>query len=176
MSLFQTWAVRCITEVETQMMSVQRIMDMSNIHSVTSSKNKTQIPEEYSNAGEAYHAYDNIANHNFNIQYTPKSDTALRSTKWPWEGNIQLKDVSMKYDPDSSQRILNNISLQVKAGTTLGIVGRTGSGKSSLLLTLFRLVEIEDGGRILIDGVDIRSVDLTALRSSLAIIPQNPVS
>ena len=154
------------------MMSVQRIMDMSNVHSLTSSNHVTHIPEEYSQAGEAYHAYNNTANQNFNIQYTPKSDIALRSTNWPWEGNIQLKDVSMKYDPDSSQRILNNMSLQVDAGTTLGIVGRTGSGKSSLLLTLFRLVEIEDGGRILIDSIDIRSVDLTTLRSSLATIPQ----
>lgn len=57
----------------------------------------------------------------------------------------------------------------------VGVVGRTGSGKSSLLLTLFRIVEIEMGGSIHIDSVDIRSVGLKALRESLSIIPQDPV-
>ena len=150
---------------------------MSNVPSATlNSNNRTKIPEEYSRAGEAYLAYGNAGNQNYTIQHTPTSDIALRSTSWPWEGNIKLEDISMKYDQESSQLILNNVSLSVNAGTTLGIVGRTGSGKSSLLLTLFRLVEIEAGGKISIDGVDIRSVDLKTLRSSLAIIPQNPVS
>jgi len=79
----------------------------------------------------------------------------------------------MRYNP-SAPLVLRNVTLGVPAGTTLGIVGRTGSGKSSLLLTLFRLVEIEGGGSIEIDGVDIRSLDLKSLRQSLAIIPQDP--
>jgi ABC-type multidrug transport system fused ATPase/permease subunit len=81
----------------------------------------------------------------------------------------------MRYNT-ASQLVLKGVTLTIPAGTTLGVVGRTGSGKSSLLLTLFRLVEIEgDGGRIEIDGIDVRSIDLEQLRRSLAIIPQDPV-
>merc|ERR1712157_49913 len=150
------------------------------------SQQKLLIPKEYSNPGEAiYHAYyynnNNLLNNNssssinYKMNFTPKNDIALRKTNWPWEGRIQLKNVSMKYDPLSIQYILRDISLTIPAGSTLGIVGRTGSGKSSLLLTLFRLVEIESGGMISIDNIDIRSVHLKTLRSSIAIIPQNPV-
>ena len=72
----------------------------------------------------------------------------------------------MKYSP-SSPLVLNQVSLYVPPGSTLGVVGRTGSGKSSLLLTLFRIVEIESGGSIEIDGIDIRSVSMEKLRDSL---------
>ena len=61
--------------------------------------------------------------------------------------------------------------LGVQGGMSCGVVGRTGSGKSSLLLTLFRLIDVT-AGRILIDGIDIASLGLDALRQQLAIIPQ----
>jgi ABC-type multidrug transport system fused ATPase/permease subunit len=69
---------------------------------------------------------------------------------------------------------LCQVSFEVQAGEKIGVVGRTGSGKSSLMLCLFRLVE-PAAGRIVIDGVDVSRIGLEDLRSQLSIIPQDPV-
>ena len=90
---------------------------------------------------------------------------------WPSKGEIVLKDVNLRYDRNS-EPVLKGISFQVKAGEKIGIVGRTGAGKSSLISMLFRLVEPE--GNIFIDGVDIKSLGLHELRSRISIIPQDP--
>lgn len=132
------------------------------------------MPKELSNPGDALKRLLPRKS-SFNGALAPAGESsALVHNGWPWRGNVQFSKVSMRYNP-SSPLVLDGVTLTVPAGTTLGVVGRTGSGKSSLLLTLFRLVEIEDGGKIEIDGVDLRSVSLKTLRQSLAIIPQDPV-
>jgi ATP-binding cassette subfamily C (CFTR/MRP) protein 1 len=93
--------------------------------------------------------------------------------QWPEQGEIVFKDVQVKYHPDADL-VLRGVSFSIKGGEKVGICGRTGAGKSSLLLTLFRLVPT-CAGRITIDGVDTTQVDLTKLRSRMAIIPQEPV-
>lgn len=67
--------------------------------------------------------------------------------------------------------VLREVSFHLPAGTSCGLVGRTGSGKSSLMLALFRLISV-DSGRILLDGIDVASIGLDGLRRQLAIIPQ----
>ncbi|KAG8782047.1 hypothetical protein FRC15_007633 [Serendipita sp. 397] len=93
--------------------------------------------------------------------------------QWPTTGQIDIKDISLKYRPELPL-VLKNISLQVKGGEKIGIIGRTGSGKSSLLSCLFRLVEL-NSGEIMIDGLDISKLGLDDLRSKIAIIPQDPL-
>jgi ABC-type multidrug transport system fused ATPase/permease subunit len=78
----------------------------------------------------------------------------------------------MRYRPELPL-VVDNFSLHIQAGERIGIVGRTGAGKSTILSTLFRLTELA-GGRILIDGVDISRIGLHELRTRLAIIPQDP--
>ena len=92
---------------------------------------------------------------------------------WPWFGAVTFRSVSMRYRP-GLPLVLRNVSFNVRAGDKVGIVGRTGSGKSSLLLLLFRLVEAARGV-IEIDGVDIASIGLGDLRARVSIIPQQPV-
>ena len=91
---------------------------------------------------------------------------------WPRDGKIEFTNVVLKYRPDLPS-VLKNLSFVVKAGEKVGIVGRTGAGKSSMSAALFRLVEICEG-KILIDDVDIATVPLSHLRSSLSVIPQDP--
>lgn len=91
---------------------------------------------------------------------------------WPNAGNIIFKNVCLKYRP-GTEIILNGLSFEAKAGEKIGVVGRTGAGKSTICLSLSRIVEIFDG-QILIDGIDIRKTDLAYLRSRITVIPQDP--
>ncbi|KAF6027753.1 hypothetical protein EB796_013942 [Bugula neritina] len=94
-------------------------------------------------------------------------------TGWPEEGSIVFNKVNVRYR-EGLPLVLKNISFKVKPQEKIGIVGRTGSGKSSLALVLFRIMEL-DGGSITIDGIDINTIGLEDLRSKLSIIPQDPV-
>ena len=93
---------------------------------------------------------------------------------WPTNGHVVIKNLCVRYRPDLPL-VLQNVSIDIPGGCKVGIVGRTGSGKSSLVLALFRLVEPEDGSHISIDGVDICSLGLQCLRSHLTVIPQDPI-
>ena len=91
---------------------------------------------------------------------------------WPTQGAITLRGVRMAYykGPD----VLRGLSFEVAAREKVGIVGRTGGGKTSLIAALFRIVELKEG-RIEFDGVDIATLGLHTLRSRLSVIPQDPV-
>jgi len=91
---------------------------------------------------------------------------------WPTHGAIEVQELSIRYRPEQPL-VLRGVSFSIGAGDKVGLVGRTGSGKSSMLLALFRMVEPE-GGRVTIDGVDTRTLGVQHLRSKMSIIPQDP--
>ncbi|CAJ2666220.1 unnamed protein product [Trifolium pratense] len=91
---------------------------------------------------------------------------------WPVAGKVEIYDLKIRYKPDGPL-VLNGITCTFKEGHKIGIVGRTGSGKSTLISSLFRLVE-PAGGKIIVDGLDISSIGLHDLRLSFGIIPQDP--
>ncbi|KAI8918715.1 P-loop containing nucleoside triphosphate hydrolase protein [Entophlyctis helioformis] len=94
-------------------------------------------------------------------------------TGWPATGAIEFKDVSMRYAPDLPL-VLKTVSFTIRDKEKIGVVGRTGSGKSSLMQVLFRMVE-PAGGDIVVDGFKTTDLGLQDLRSGLGIIPQDPV-
>ena len=102
-------------------------------------------------------------------------DTQLREAGWPQKGRIEFKDLTMRYRPEFNP-VLKKLSFSIEGKMKVGIVGRTGAGKSSVLQALFRIVEKDEqeGGRIEIDGIDTSEIGLNLLRESIAIIPQQP--
>ncbi|KAF0696712.1 Aste57867_12566 [Aphanomyces stellatus] len=91
---------------------------------------------------------------------------------WPHAGAIQFRDVAFRYR-EAMPLALHDINLDIEAGEKVGVVGRTGAGKSSLIMALFRMNELA-AGTITIDGIDTSAVGLHALRANVAIVPQTP--
>ncbi|GFN81907.1 multidrug resistance-associated protein 4 [Plakobranchus ocellatus] len=138
MGLFQ-WTVRQSTEMENQMISVERVIQY------------TCLPMEA------------------DLESTPDKKPP---PPWPTYGSIHAKDVSLQYSSTGPYAV-KNLSFDIRAAEKIGIVGRTGAGKSSLITTLFRMVEPQ--GTLLIDGINIHNIGLHDLRGAISIIPQDPV-
>lgn len=92
---------------------------------------------------------------------------------WPVDGRIQFIDTKMRYRP-GLPLVLKGLNISIPARSKVGVVGRTGAGKSTLMVALLRIVELASGS-IKIDGIDIKSLGLKKLRSIIAVIPQDPV-
>ena len=101
-----------------------------------------------------------------------KKDEQLEKENWPNEGKIKFENYSVRYRPNT-EIVLKNLNFSVNSKEKVGIVGRTGSGKSTICLCLFRILE-PYGGTIYIDGVDITTIGLDILRKNITIIPQDP--
>jgi len=104
--------------------------------------------------------------HSGNITYTepPK--------EWPSKGEIKMENVCFKYE-DDQPHVLSDLSFTVSGSEKIGIVGRTGAGKSSLISVLYRLAEPE--GHVVIDGISTKCIKLKDLRRKMSIIPQDPL-
>lgn len=112
-----------------------------------------------------------------NFQKVPSEDLpgeeVVPRTDWPSEGHIAFQNVSICYDLNSPP-VLQQITLAIPAGSKLGVCGRSGSGKSSLLLPILRMVEIQSGD-IYIDAVSLQSCPRDTVRDQVTVIPQEPV-
>ncbi|KAM7200841.1 hypothetical protein V8F20_005083 [Naviculisporaceae sp. PSN 640] len=103
---------------------------------------------------------------------------ALPPPDWPSAGGIEFTNLTATYAPQDEESrekdlVLNNVSLSIKPGEKIGIVGRTGSGKTSLIMSLFRILDLQSGN-ISIDGIDITSLPRQEIRSKLVGVPQHP--
>lgn len=98
---------------------------------------------------------------------------SLAHGRWPSQGRVSFKNVSARYRPELPT-VLNNLTIEVGASEKVGVCGRTGSGKSTLMLLLFRILEIDNGGSVTIDGINIATLGLSRLRRGIAMLPQDP--
>ena len=131
------WLVRMTSEVETNIVAVERIKEYS------------ETPQEAAWVNES--------------KPRPSSD-------WPQTGRVQFSNYQTRYRP-GLDLVLKGIDADIAGGEKIGIVGRTGAGKSSLTLSLFRIIEAA-AGNITLDGVRISDIGLHDLRSKITIIPQ----
>ena len=125
--------------------------------------------ERMSTSMESCDAYTHI------VQEAPlklKTDEMLIQNNFPKSGKIEFVNYSVRYRPDTKM-VLKDINILIQPGEKIGIVGRTGSGKSTLCLCLFRILEASSG-QILIDDIDISLIGLSLLRSIITVIPQDP--
>ncbi|XP_070326119.1 ATP-binding cassette sub-family C member 2 isoform X2 [Odocoileus virginianus] len=132
------WLVRMTSEIETNIVAVERITEYINVENEAPWVTDKRPPEG-----------------------------------WPSKGEIQFSNYQVRYRPELDL-VLRGITCDIKSTEKIGVVGRTGAGKSSLTNCLFRILEAA-GGQITIDGVDIASIGLHDLREKLTIIPQDPI-
>ncbi|XP_046746122.1 probable multidrug resistance-associated protein lethal(2)03659 isoform X4 [Diprion similis] len=146
------WGMRQSAEVANQLMSVERVIEY------------TQLPPE-PNLRDKGIIKKSKAKSTSQPPPPPPQD-------WPSHGCVRLTDVYMRYVEDEAP-VLKGLNLVIRPGEKVGIVGRTGAGKSSLISALFRLAKIE--GSMQIDDIDTGSICLEDLRARISIIPQDPV-
>ncbi|XP_048203673.1 ATP-binding cassette sub-family C member 10 isoform X2 [Perognathus longimembris pacificus] len=115
---------------------------------------------------------ERLEEYSCDLPQEPQGQPLQQDIGWLTQGRVEFQDVVLVYRP-GLPNALDGVTFCVHPGEKLGIVGRTGSGKSSLFLVLFRLME-PSAGQVLLDGVDTRQLQLAELRSRLAIIPQEP--
>ncbi|CAF3803663.1 unnamed protein product [Adineta steineri] len=133
------WLVRMTSDIETNIVSVERIDEYAKLQSEA----PWEIPEKKPPTG------------------------------WPTTGEIQIKNLSTRYR-ENLELVLKDLTVNIQPGEKIGIIGRTGSGKSSLCIALFRIIEPANG-EIIIDNIDIRQLGLHDVRSKITIIPQDAV-
>ena len=151
-------------------------------------KMERQLPKAsiiHSNAGELIRQSSQVENNMVSVERIKEYEDSLvheadwslpgdpNQEEWPTQGHIKLENLEMRYRK-GLPLVLKGVDLDIKPGEKVGIVGRTGSGKSSLTLSLFRINEASVGA-IKIDGKNIAEIGLGTLRSALTIIPQDPV-
>ncbi|KAI9716185.1 MAG: hypothetical protein M1828_000411 [Chrysothrix sp. TS-e1954] len=120
----------------------------------------------------AMNSAERVYQYGVNVDQEPPRKLQPVEDNWPNKGAVTFANADMRYRADLPL-VLNNLSMDIKGGERVGIVGRTGAGKSTIITSLFRMTELS-GGSITIDGHDISKLGLEDLRSRLSIIPQDP--
>ena len=156
------WTVRSFAQMEAGMNSTERILHYTN-----------NIPQERNSGLKTVNATNGGEN-------GENGGNGGDGGEWPTNGTLKVTNLKMRYRK-TTELVLKGVDFTIESGQRVGVVGRTGAGKSSLMLCLLRLVEPEsstesdtDAGPIVWDGVDTSKLDLHYLRTKIGIIPQTP--
>lgn len=176
------WTVRMASNLESQMVSVERVSSYSTGIAQEAAYEKSSDPwSSSSNSSSGRHITDisvaighDAADDDMSGDAGGRGIEMQNRESWPSKGVIEFRSVYLRYR-EGLPLVLNNCSFVIQSNEKIGVVGRTGAGKSSLVTALLRLVELEPHSHIYIDDVDISSLGLKALRSHVTVIPQDPV-
>ena len=169
------WAMRQSGELESSLISVERLMEYVDLPGIEAIDLALEDAGGAAPAGNATPAGG--ATPVGGAAPATAAAAAALDDAWPPAGALSLRGVSLSYRAGLAP-VLRGISFDVPAGARVGVVGRTGAGKSSLFLALLRLVEPSGAGGgsgIVLDGIDTASVPLSRLRRSVSVVPQEPV-
>eukprot|EP00049_Salpingoeca_infusionum_P013021 m.242611 g.242611 ORF g.242611 m.242611 type:complete len:1470 (+) comp15333_c1_seq3:97-4506(+) len=162
--LFQ-YTTRLSAEVEARFTSVERIHAYASATPQETGYSLSTSARRSSRLSITRHSYDDDDDHETNLVVPPPV--------WPADGAIEFLDVEARYR-QGTPLILRGLTLEIKGREKIGVVGRTGAGKSTIAMCLYRMMELSSG-QIKIDGIDISTVPSHHLRKKLSIIPQDPV-
>lgn len=167
------WLVRGAVDTEQFMASVERVLEYSD--HVRQEAPWTAGDEQGKAAAlVAASLADEAGDSTAAALWRRRADVGPPPPGWPAAGALEVKDLVMRYNQKHSEPVLKGVTFSVKGGERVGVVGRTGGGKSSLIQCIFRTVEAESG-TVSIDGCDIASLGVHDVRGALAIIPQDSV-
>lgn len=152
--------VRVLAQMEAQMNSVERVKDYS------------EQPEQEGQTGWSHFLSNGDDDHTSTAKAKKQRAEVAIPADWPRNGRIEARELQMRYR--DGPLVIRDVSFSIAPQEKVGVAGRTGSGKSSLMNALFRIQELSSG-QLLIDGVDLASVPLPLLRSRLGMIPQDAV-
>lgn len=195
--LFQS-AVRKTADFETQMVSCERVLEYGKLPQEAPLTNftredddeddfrpkggccswirklrKSKQTEKPLEIKSSHHVKKDVMN--MSQDEMPYEQVIRKKIKvWPTEGCITFRKIVVSYSTDESKPVLKGVSFVIKGGEKVGVVGRTGAGKSSMISVLFRLIE-PNSGDVIIDNIDTQLLGLHELRSKISIIPQDPI-
>ena len=186
------WAVRQSSELETLLVSAQRLVEYAEIEPVEDvdmddNAAKDAAREEAGRRGGGIAAAAQSSQHQVSINISKSSllDPSSLSPSWPMSGTLELLNLRLRYSAKGPW-VLDGVTASIPSGTRVGIVGRTGAGKSSLLAALMRLTEparrtssddetLKTICGASLDGIDVTQVPLSRLRRAFSYIPQDPL-
>ncbi|XP_071518290.1 LOW QUALITY PROTEIN: ATP-binding cassette sub-family C member 9 [Panulirus ornatus] len=170
--VYLNWVVRFLAETEMCLNAVERVQHYASLPSEDTCH--TAPDQEDDNTGQYREGSSHLSRRSWRSGSSSGSGSSRSSglpPGWPLEGRVEFRDVTLTYDP-SLEPVLTDLNFTISPGEKVGLCGRTGSGKSSLILSLYRLVGVTSG-RILVDGMNILAVPLSLLRGSISLIPQD---